>query len=109
MVYLGGIALKGGNPVTGNWVLGKNKEAGDVDAPIEISDVIFEGIDFQCPLARNFGDGSATGNYFANMYSGGLAVTFESFQLKNCTFRGLHPWLLPRSGPPLQVLQEDSR
>lgn len=99
VVYLGGIALKGGNPVTGNWVLGKNKEAGDVDAPIEISDVIFEGIDFQCPLARNFGDGSATGNYFANMYSGGLAVTFESFQLKNCTFQGFTRGFFRVQGP----------
>ncbi len=106
VVYLGGISLKGGNPVTGNWVLGKNKEAGDVDAPIEIGDVIFEGIDFQCPLARNFGDGSATGNYFVNMYSGGLAVSFESFQLKNCTFQGFTRGFFRVQGPRYKIFKK---
>ncbi len=106
VVFLGGISLKGDAPVTGNWVLGKNKEAGDVDAPIEIGDVIFEGIDFQCPLARNFGEGGATGNYFANMYSGGLAVSFESFQLKNCTFQGFIRGFIRVQGPRYKVFKK---
>lgn len=88
VVYMDGIAMNGETPRTGNWMFGKNKEAGDVDAPVEVQDMIFENIDFQCPLARNFGAGSASGNYFANMYSGGLAVTFESLQFKGCTFQG---------------------
>ncbi|MDE6090406.1 MAG: hypothetical protein K2G41_06865 [Duncaniella sp.] len=106
VVFLGGISEKGGSPVTGNWVFGKNKEAGDVDAPIQIEDVIFEGIDFQCPLARNFGQGSATGNYFANMYSGGLAVTFESFQLKNCTFQGFIRGFFRVQGPRYKIFKK---
>lgn len=106
VVFLGGIGLNGEAPRTGNWVFGKNKEAGDVDAPIEISDVIFEGIDFQCPLARNFGEGSATGNYFANMYSGGLAVTFESLQLKNCTFQGFVRGFIRVQGPRYKVFKK---
>lgn len=105
-VFLGGIGLNGETPRTGNWVLGKNKEAGDVDAPIEISDVIFEGIDFKCPLARNFGMGQVTGNYFVNMYSGGLAVTFESFQLKNCTFQGFVRGFIRVQGPRYKVFKK---
>ena len=68
--------------------------------------MIFEGIDFQCPLARNFGDGSATGNYFVNMYSGGLAVTFESFQLKNCTFQGFTRGFFRVQGPRYKIFKK---
>lgn len=106
VVYLGGIALKGTTPKTGNFMFGKNKEAGDVDAPIEMGDVIFEGIDFQCPLAQNFGTGAATGNYFANMYSGGLSVTFESFQLKNCTFQGFTRGFFRCQGPRYKIFKK---
>ncbi len=52
----------------------------------------FYDIDFDCPLARTYGDqeaglGGATGNYFINMYSNGMAVRLESFVIKNCTFK----------------------
>lgn len=81
------------SPKSCNWVFGKPKGAGEADAPIFVDDVIFENIDFACPLANNYNDyeagkGGATGNYFANMFSNGLAVTFNSFQIKNCSFQG---------------------
>lgn len=92
-VYLSGIDMNGLNPRTSNWVFGKAKASGEADAPIFVDDVIFENIDFDVPLARNYQDqeagiGGASGNYFGNMYSSGLAVTFNSFQVKNCTFQG---------------------
>ena len=51
----------------------------------------FYDIDFDCPMALTYGDnvaglGSATGNYFINMFSNGMAVHLESFVVKNCTF-----------------------
>lgn len=76
-----------------NFVFGKRKETGEADAPIFVDDVIIQDIDFDVPLARNYNDqeagyGDNTGNYIANMYSDGLAVTFNSFQIRNCTFQG---------------------
>ncbi|MDE6089466.1 MAG: right-handed parallel beta-helix repeat-containing protein [Duncaniella sp.] len=93
-VYMSGIDYSGINsPRTCNWIFGKAKASGEADAPIFVDDVIFEDIDFAVPLAQNYNDqeagmGGACGNYFANMYSSGLAVTFNSFQIKNCTFQG---------------------
>lgn len=76
-----------------NFVFGKRKESGEADAPIFVDDVILQDLDFDVPLARNYNDqeagyGENTGNYIANMYSDGLAVTFNSFQIRNCTFQG---------------------
>ena len=55
----------------------------------------FYDIDFDCPLALNYGDNiagvgfSTTGNYFINMFSNGMAVHLENFVIKNCTFKEL--------------------
>lgn len=95
-VYMSGIDYKDAakqNPNSCNLMFGKAKASGEADAPIFVDDVIFEDIDFSVPLANNYNDkeaghGGVTGNYFANMYSTGLAVTFNSFQIKNCTFQG---------------------
>lgn len=93
-VYLGGIGVGlneyGGltsNIQTCNFMFGRQRESGEADAPIEVGSVIFRNIDFDAPLAQNFGQGSATGNYFANMYSNGMAVTFRSLEVYNCTFQ----------------------
>ncbi len=93
-VYLGGIGVGlneyGGqtaNIQTCNFMFGRPRESGEADAPIEVGTVIFRNIDFDAPLAKNFGESGATGNYFANMYSNGMAVTFKSFEVYNCTFQ----------------------
>lgn len=87
-VYLGGMKKEGTSVNSNNFMLGRTKQAGEADAPIEVENVIFKGIDFDCPLAQNcgFADG-ATGNYFINMHSAGMAVTFESIQCIDCTFQ----------------------
>lgn len=95
-VYMSGIDYSDANkqsPRACNWIFGKAKASGEADAPIFVDDVVFEDIDFACPLANNYNDqeagkGGSTGNYFANMYSTGLAVTFNSLQIKNCSFQG---------------------
>lgn len=95
-VYLKGIDREETNTAAfgANFVFGKAKETGEADAPIFVDDVILQDIDFDVPLARSFNDqdagyGGATGNYLANMYSTGLAVTFNSFQVRNCSFQRL--------------------
>lgn len=88
-VYLGGISKDGSNVRTNNFIFGRNKQSGEADAPIQVENVVFRGIDFAAPLAENYGVAAknGTGNYFANMYSGGMAVTFDSFELYDCSFR----------------------
>lgn len=92
-VYLGGIGeglneegAKNGSIASSNFMFGRPKRQGEGDGAIKVGSVIFRNIDFDCPLAHNFGEGSPQGNYFANMYSNGKAVTFNSFEVYNCTF-----------------------
>ena len=98
-VYMGGIGVglnsdgtKTATIATSNFMFGKQKGAGEADCPIEVGSVIFRNIDFDCPEALNYGHqaegaGSASGNYFANMYSDGMEVVFQSFEVYNCTFQ----------------------
>ena len=87
-VYLGGMIKNGTSVASNNFMLGRTKGAGEADAPIEVEDLIFRSIDFDCPLAQNCGyEDGATGNYFINMHSAGMAVTFSSIQCIDCTFQ----------------------
>lgn len=98
-VYLGGIGVRldeyGAETAelnTSNFMFGRQRQAGESDFPIEVGSVIFENIDFDCPKATNFGHqetgvASASGNYFANMYSDGMEVVFESLEIRNCSFQ----------------------
>ncbi|MBR5465237.1 MAG: hypothetical protein IKU77_05545 [Alistipes sp.] len=85
-VFLGGTAVVGNAPNSCNFMFGRQPQTGEGDAEINVKSVIFENIHFDCPTAKNFGDGSATGNYFANMYSNGMGVVFSSFEARNCIF-----------------------
>ena len=99
IVYMGGIgnALDEygrltNNLGTCNFMFGRRKTSGEPDCLIEVGDLIFKNIDFDCPLALNYGHqdqglGSASGNYFANMYSDGMKVSIKSLQILNCTFQ----------------------
>ncbi|MCM1077130.1 MAG: right-handed parallel beta-helix repeat-containing protein [Bacteroides sp.] len=112
-VYMSGIDYSDANhqsPRTCNWIFGKAKGAGEADAPIFVDNVVFENIDFRVPLAQNYNDqeagiGNACGNYFANMYSSGLAVTFTSLQIKNCTFQGFIRGFLRVQGSKRKAFQ----
>lgn len=100
-VYMKGIdkdkAYKAGNTlqIGCNLMFGGEKQPGEANAPVFVDDIIFEDIDFAVPYAANYNDneagmGDATGNYFVNMYGDGKTqnITFNSFQLKNCSFQG---------------------
>lgn len=86
-VFLGGTAVVGNAPNSVNFMFGRQPQSGEGDAEINVKSVIFEDINFDCPEAKNFGDGAGTGNYFANMYSNGMGVVFSSFEARNCTFQ----------------------
>lgn len=87
-IYLNGMSKNpDGSGLSCNFMFGRQPQSGEADAPINVKSVIFEDIDFDSPLATNYGDGKATGNYFANMYSNGMAVTFSSFEVRRCTFQ----------------------
>ena len=85
-VLMNGMSTVNGAAQTMNFMFGRQPQSGELGG-INIKSLIFEDIDFDCPLAKNYGDGSVTGNYFINMYSNGMAVTLQSFELKNCTFQ----------------------
>lgn len=85
-VLMNGMSTVNGACQTMNFMFGRQPQSGELGG-INIKSLIFEDIDFDCPLATNYGDGSSTGNYFINMYSNGMAVTLQSFEVRNCTFQ----------------------
>ena len=92
-VLMNGISETNNAPNVMNFMFGRNPLPGELGG-INILALIFEDIDLDCPKAKNFGDGAATGNYFINMYSGGMAVSIESFEVRNCSFqRMVRGWI----------------
>ena len=85
-VLLNGMSTINGACQPMNFMFGRQPQVGELGG-INIKSLIFEDIDFDCPLATNFGDGTSTGNYFINMYSNGMAVTLQSFEVRGCTFQ----------------------
>lgn len=73
------------------FTFGRSPEAGE-GGEIYMKKLAFYDIDFDNPLCYNYGDqaakiGNATGNYFFNMFSNGMAVTLDSLVIENCTFK----------------------
>ncbi len=92
-VYMAGIADNQGkqnDTRTCNFMFGKNLGAGEVDAPVQVENVVFRNIDFSVPKFQVYADrgSDGNGNYFANMYSGGRGITFDKLELDGCTFQG---------------------
>lgn len=90
-VLLGGMSVTGANVNSMNLMFGRQPQSGE-GGEIYMKMLEFHDIDFDCPLARTYGDqeagvGGATGNYFINMYPNGMAVHLENFVIKNCTFK----------------------
>lgn len=92
-VLLGGMHMTGTSVNSMNLMFGRQPQAGE-GGEIYMKMLEFYDLDFECPMALNYGDnqaglGSATGNYFINMYSNGMAVHLENFVISNCTFKRL--------------------
>lgn len=116
-VLLGGMHKTGTNVNSMNLMFGRQPEPGE-GGEIYMKMLEFYDIDFDCPLAQTYGDniaglGSATGNYFINMYSNGMAVHLEKFVIKNCTFKRLVRGFIREQGANYkiwdQVLIEDNQ
>lgn len=96
-VWMGGLKSTKGNKeigTVGQLVLGRSKNPGESDAPIIVESIKFNNLDIEAPEALNIGKATdtgqaVTGNYFVNMLSNGMGVTFDSFEIHNCTFQGL--------------------
>ena len=106
-IYLNGMSKNpDGSGVSCNFMFGRQPQSGESDAPINVKSVIFEDIDFDSPEATNYGDGKATGNYFANMYSNGMAVTFNSFEVRRCTFQHMVRGFIRVQGTKRKVFEK---
>lgn len=106
-VLLGGMHKTGTNVNAMNFVLGRQPQAGE-GGEIYMKMLEFHDIDFDCPLAQTYGDvqagiGGATGNYFMNMYSNGMAIRLEQLIIKNCSFKGLIRGFIREQGPNHKV------
>ena len=106
-VLLGGMHTTGTNVNSMNLMFGRQPQAGE-GGEIYMKMLEFYDIDFDCPLALNYGDniagvGSTTGNYFINMFSNGMAVHLENFVIKNCTFKRLVRGFIREQGPNYKI------
>ena len=88
-VYMNGMSKTGTTVNSMNFMFGRQPTTGEnSDVPIYIKALVFEDIDFDCPLAAFYnGSVNGTGNYFINMYSNGMPVTLQKFEIHNCTFQ----------------------
>ena len=85
------------------FTFGRSPEAGE-GGEIYMKKLAFYDIDFDNPMCFNYGDqkagiGSATGNYFFNMFSDGMAVTLDSLVIENCTFKRIVRGFVREQGP----------
>ena len=94
--YLSGICKKmDANVKTAYFILGRQPKEGENEAmTLDIDSVRFIDLDFDVPLATNYGHqqeglGASTTNYFMNMYSNGLGVNLTTLEWRNCSFQGL--------------------
>ena len=89
------------------FMFGRQPEAGE-GGEIYMKKLAFYDIDFDNPKAFNYGDnaagaGTASGNYFFNMYSNGMAVTLDSPVIENCTFKRLVRGFIREQGANYKV------
>ena len=85
------------------FTFGRSPEAGE-GGEIRMKKLAFYDIDFDNPECFNYGDqkagiGSATGNYFFNMFSDGMAITLDSLVIENCTFKRIVRGFVREQGP----------
>lgn len=72
-----------------NFMFGRQPKSGESPSLIlYVKHLIFEDIDFDAPMAVHFnGKVNGTGNYFINMYSNGMGVTLQSFEMHRCSLQ----------------------
>lgn len=88
-VYMNGIYMNGNSPASCNFMFGRQPKSGESPSIVlYVKHLIFEDIDWDCPLAVFFNQATnGTGNYFINMYSNGMGVTLQSFEMRRCSLQ----------------------
>lgn len=107
-VLMGGTAIVNNNPNSNNFMLGRRPQSGENPAVrINIKKLSFEDIDFDCPLAQNYGEkgGNGTGNYFMNMYSNGMGIQLSSFEIHRCSFQRMIRGFFRVQGSAVKVIE----
>lgn len=120
-VYMGGLSQSGTAVNSNNFMVGRQPQTGeDPTITIDIDSICFRNIDFDCPLAVNYGqtmDGTnthdgyvdaaaATGNYFSNMYSNGMGFNLTYWCAENCSFQHLVRGFFRVQGTQAYVIDE---
>lgn len=94
-----------------NLSFGRNAMPGEIGG-INIQSLIFDGINFDAPFARNYlenlavGKTSGTGNYFINQYSSAMPFVCESFEVRNCNFRRMTRGWVRIQGPNRKYIEK---
>ena len=88
-VFMNGIVPNGNAYSSCNFMFGRQPLSGESPSIIiYVKALVFEDIEFDCPNAVHFnGSTNGTGNYFINMYSNGMGVTLQSFEMRRCTLQ----------------------
>lgn len=88
-VYMNGIVPNGNAYASCNFMFGRQPLSGESPSIIiYVKSLIFEDLDFDAPKAVFFnGASNGTGNYFINMYSNGMGVTLQSFEMRRCSLQ----------------------
>lgn len=91
------------------FILGRTLAEGESNALLTMDCISFESIDFDCPLAMNYGmatasSTNATGTYFINTYSTSVDFNLNTLSLKNCTFQHTIRGFLREQGPATRTI-----
>jgi len=91
---------------------GRNPRVGEMGS-INISDIVFENINFKVEHAYNFDNmdyvpGASTGlaNYFINQSASAMNFSCDKFELRNCDFQGFHRGFIRFQGGNAQRFKE---
>ena len=88
-VYMNGIIPSGNAYGSCNFMFGRQPMSGESPSiVIYVKSLVFEDLEFDAPNAVHFnGATNGTGNYFINMYSNGMGVTLQSFEMRRCSLQ----------------------
>jgi len=104
--------LNGQGVRASNFSFGRNPRAGEMGS-INISEIVFENIDFQVTNGYNFDNidyvpGASTGlpNYFINQSASAMNFSCDKFEVRNCDFQGFHRGFIRTQGGNAQRFKE---
>lgn len=109
-VYFGVGTDASGNAVNCNLSFGRNASNGEMGG-INVQSIYLENINFDCDKAKNYMDNlvekaAITQNYFINQSSQAMPFALESFEIRNCNFRGFIRGWIRFQGPNRKIVDK---